>query len=407
MKFESYVPQAVRTESHPSITFHDNLVVNDRTIARLLHAALGLTTEIVEFNFAKTVKNRKEESGDLFWYLAVIQDTIPVQSVQDLIRLHSAYNKELSDYQEALYWIGELNDVIKRVIFYKEPINQVNKKGWIPKERVAMCFWGIIRWLEDSQFDISELLVDNLKKLAKRYPDLVWKFEDATDRDVENELSHITEAPSIPDLPEIPLDDYGKVQARWSELLEGVELLNNELAYDSSNTAVYNYLVNEFFDVPQERLLLILGAALTTADIRIWHDGERTFMKVTPNITTLFQETPPPAPPYSFPDFVESINKRNMTHGEVLKFGSNFFSALDDYYSRNDCRVMSLAYKAGYTELMAMRPAETLIALKNIWAVIGVWGALHVFDVPKSDEDISRMLHNQKELCLCPSLLKK
>lgn len=144
--------------------------------------------------------------------------------------------------------------------------------------------------------------------------------------------------------------------------------------------------------------------------MRVWHDGNNKFIRVSPNITTLFEETsekPPTLEELSFDCFVGSIMSRKLTHGEVLKFGSNFFSALDDYYSRNDCRVMSLAYKAGYTELMAMRPAETAIALKNIWAVIKVWGALHKFGVPQSDEDVEYMLTHQKELCLCPSLLKK
>lgn len=406
MNFSEYVPQAIRTESLPSIFFQDHPDAHSVRIARILHASLGLNTEAAEYQIAKTNKNRKEEVGDIFWYLAVIDSAISLRTVTDLLYIYSDYDKELAEYTDLQYWTGELADVIKRIIFYKEPWNIINKKGWLPEHRIAMCFWGIMRWLENLSFDLSEILVDNLKKLAKRYPNLEWTFEGATDRNVEHELSHIQESS---DLPSVSVEKAAQIKNLWELLTVAIDITDSSLTFESTQEEVFKWFTEEYFGASLEELKLVIGPQLTTSDVRVWHDGKNKFIKVSPNITTLFEETSEKAPTLeeiSFDCFVGSIMSRKLTHGDILKFGSNFFSALDDYYSRNDCRVMSLAYKAGYTELMAMRPAETAIALKNIWAVIKVWGALHKFGVPQSDEAIEYMLTHQKELCLCPSLLK-
>lgn len=81
--YKTYISDALRTE--PDYTLALSRVFHPQTI-RLLHGAMGLATESGEFldvlkkhifyGKPMDITNMKEECGDLFWYLAILADTM-------------------------------------------------------------------------------------------------------------------------------------------------------------------------------------------------------------------------------------------------------------------------------------------------------------------------------------------
>ncbi len=84
----TYIELALRTEStlEPIMPLPVDYPVSDRNINRLLHAAMGLTTESGEFLDALKkhlfygkpldLVNLREEIGDIMWYLAIACDAL-------------------------------------------------------------------------------------------------------------------------------------------------------------------------------------------------------------------------------------------------------------------------------------------------------------------------------------------
>jgi len=189
--WEHYCKLAARTESIPECEFHLSPNPNE-IITRLLHASLGIANELTEFYEALKVGNTKnmlEELGDSFWYLAIMENTVVLPDLSEMDALSFPENS-------VWFWVGEVQDVVKRAIFYGEDLFTTNKKGIIPIERFGLAFHGINYCLQELNREHlhksqSYYFTSNIEKLAKRYPDLIFKETDALDRDVENELSHI------------------------------------------------------------------------------------------------------------------------------------------------------------------------------------------------------------------------
>lgn len=330
LNWEEYRKLAARTESIPPIALaHDNGKTPNHILIRLLHAQLGLCTEFTEFHDAKTRANAIEELGDMLWYLALIDNTISVASLQSLVEENKQFDQDISQYVSASHWIAEMADVLKRCIYYAEPFNEANKKGIIPSKRFEVAYWGVIRWMEDIISDQSfpsmgELMHMNIEKLSKRFSDLKFTQDAVLNRNVENELSHIQ-------------DTFETTQIEIEKVLEQT---------DEASDLDFNTFSKE----------LVLR----------------------------------------FPSLTDQ-----------LVFGSQFFAALDNYYSTNGCDAMSKAWKCGYTELMACRPNNAAKAHKDIWAVMDVWGQFHIYGKPLTVQQLHVMFDDQRKLCLCPSMLKK
>ena len=330
LNWEEYRKLAARSESIPQIVLaNDKGKTPNHILVRLLHAQLGLCTEFTEFHDAKTRVNAIEELGDMIWYLALIDNTISVASLQSLVQENSQFDYDISQYVSASHWIAEMADVLKRCIYYAEPFNEANKKGIIPSKRFEVAYWGVIRWMEDIISDQSfpsmgELMHMNIEKLSKRFPGLKFTQQDVLNRDVENELSHIQE-------------NFEPTQREIEKILEQT---------------------NEISDL-------------------------------------------------DFATFSKELVLRFPSLTDQLVFGSQFFAALDNYYSTNGCDAMSKAWKCGYIELMACRPSNAAKAHKDIWAVMDVWGQFHVYGKPLTVQQLHVMFDDQRKLCLCPSMLKK
>jgi len=102
---ESFTKACTRTESR------NNPLGNERD-SRLLHAAIGITTEAGEFfdplkkylYYGKLYDevNLREELGDLLWYIAIACDaldtTIELEMARVLAKLQTRYPEAFTDY---------------------------------------------------------------------------------------------------------------------------------------------------------------------------------------------------------------------------------------------------------------------------------------------------------------------
>lgn len=82
---------------------------------------------------------------------------------------------------------GELADVFKKNLAYKKPIDWINVQ-----EEIGDFCWYLANFCRINDFDLEEILANNIKKLQTRYPD---KFDTnhAINRDLEKERKVLEE----------------------------------------------------------------------------------------------------------------------------------------------------------------------------------------------------------------------
>lgn len=190
-----YAKLALRTESIPINTFekvgsphmqaYQRQSVQD-TSTRLLHAALGLCTEIEEFKVGTTKVNFVEEIGDVFWYLAIIDDLIIFSNSMPPHKALAAMPFSVG------YYVGEIQDVVKRHLFYGTAIDADR----IIKACHCIC-WHLEDELIKGGHNLADAWTANIIKLEKRYPDKFFDAKAAIHRDVDRELEHISETGEI------------------------------------------------------------------------------------------------------------------------------------------------------------------------------------------------------------------
>lgn len=180
MNWQEYKALAIRTESVPANIF--GRATNNRTATRLLHAALGVCTEVAELHDGHTVVNKLEELGDILWYLAIADDVLDWHSEH--------YHADMM--KPALFYIGEIQDVVKRHIFYGKSLDV---------ERISRSFSAILEHvmadLKMSGLPLEDCCRANIMKLEKRYPEKFFDAKAAIHRDVDRELEHISETGKV------------------------------------------------------------------------------------------------------------------------------------------------------------------------------------------------------------------
>lgn len=160
---------------------------DDRMI-RLLHAGLGLSSEVSELCMAayapknKTVDwvNIMEESGDLLWYIAVAinalkfshEEISSYESHDNSWLLKKCSEDSLTTALSAVtLYIGEYNDLLKKHLFYGRELDMKKMKQILQKLCMAvsgLCFV--------SGYSIEQARETNINKLKARYGE---KFSEA------------------------------------------------------------------------------------------------------------------------------------------------------------------------------------------------------------------------------------
>ena len=154
----NYIQQATRTES---------LQFNAGS-PRLLHATLGIVTELMEYEDAVDDDNALEELGDIYWYVAIAAD-----------ELGFTFEELKEQAPSGVFYheiVGGLCDVMKRSCFYGVHTD-------IP--RFTKCIGMLLHWLDwackmnDTTPD--ERMKSNIYKLRKRFPEK-FTTQDAVER---------------------------------------------------------------------------------------------------------------------------------------------------------------------------------------------------------------------------------
>lgn len=196
MKPKEYEKNVLITESNDFAAIHGRI---DDKMIRLLHAGLGLSSELTEL--ADAIEDPKdgavdwvnvyEESGDLAWYVAVAVNTLGFD--HDEISSHEA---DASDHVSvlvhsmvgirgvllAITWgVGNYNDLLKKHIFYGRELNTEKIKETL--QQICMAISGICLI---SGVTAEEARQTNINKLRARFGE---KFTQAAalNRDLDTE----------------------------------------------------------------------------------------------------------------------------------------------------------------------------------------------------------------------------
>lgn len=166
MNIIDYVNESKRTETKKM--YMENVSIS------LLHGVMGICTEAAELLDATTPINVKEELGDIMWYMAVIIRVAkfnPVTLQNDAVNanINSDWLKRYADWPVGAISIisGDLLGLIKKVLFHGTPMSQVWLKLYT---NVTLIYASVIAVSVENNWDLGNILDENIEKLRKRYP---------------------------------------------------------------------------------------------------------------------------------------------------------------------------------------------------------------------------------------------
>jgi NTP pyrophosphatase (non-canonical NTP hydrolase) len=169
-----YIRAALRTESLEHFKV-DN--------PRILHAVIGLSTELHEVLLSTDDLNEVEEIGDLLWYLAIFADEVEASfDEMKLLAQETLPDVVTSEPQVLLWAIAEALNLQKRALFYGVPLDELQITRYLGRTLIILE-----KALVDAGHSLKMAMDANIAKLQKRYPE---KFtpEAAVERDIEAEI---------------------------------------------------------------------------------------------------------------------------------------------------------------------------------------------------------------------------
>jgi NTP pyrophosphatase (non-canonical NTP hydrolase) len=168
----NYIQQAIRTES---TTFN---VVQPR----LLHASLGIISELHEMALSQDDVNTKEEIGDVLWYIAIALDELGVDfaGIMPLVTI-TEWDLEHKMGEIFSETIAGFADVSKRACFYGLVLDEA-KFGALLADTLRM----IAAICAENGIEMEQCMEANIAKLKARYPKK-FTTEDAVNRDLDEE----------------------------------------------------------------------------------------------------------------------------------------------------------------------------------------------------------------------------
>lgn len=169
-----YISEATKTESIELFSVDH---------PRLLHAAIGVNTEVAELLLAEDGDeiNLKEEMGDVLWYVAIAADEFSV-TFDDLMGLSDFDEVENDPIKGLLTSASDLLDQLKKVCFYGVELDEAA----FGKE-LGEVLYTIQILANDEGWSLEDLMEANIAKLRRRYGEK-FTTEAAVNRDIAGEL---------------------------------------------------------------------------------------------------------------------------------------------------------------------------------------------------------------------------
>jgi hypothetical protein len=177
MKINEYIPLALRTES-------SSIQIKSTVSLRLLHSAMGISTEVAELVNHSSKANMKEELGDIAWYCAIGMDAASEgdhpKDIESKVMVCDVGS--MSDMIKFLLRdSGELLDIVKRHLFYAQTIDRS-----AVRVKIHMILILVNSIAAASGVRFGDVLKSNIAKLKARYPDR-FTNDRAINRDLEKE----------------------------------------------------------------------------------------------------------------------------------------------------------------------------------------------------------------------------
>lgn len=160
MNIETYLIESARTAS-PSFYCTTQNDIN------LLHAIIGMVTEVAELENYTDEVNLGEELGDMMWYLALAYRAIDVKPFdKDVSEMMSTVANIQIQFQVKVLdkELKDLLDKMKKKIFYNKPIVDLQTK--------LDYVWVCIQLIANAALlNIEDVMERNINKLKVRYPE--------------------------------------------------------------------------------------------------------------------------------------------------------------------------------------------------------------------------------------------
>lgn len=144
----------------------------------LSHMALGLMSELVEYNEADDGVSRREELADIMWYITNYcnlrgYDLYPL--AESSINI---FAEEKNFFTKLTLHISSLSDLVKKYVAYGKKIDKDFEKNLIGSLTELI--------VTSPMFDSERDLQNNIDKLKIRYPEK-FTIQNAINRDLEQE----------------------------------------------------------------------------------------------------------------------------------------------------------------------------------------------------------------------------
>jgi len=173
------------SEKTLSTQFH----CDDKKIELLLHAVMGILTELDELSDWKDDINRREEIADSFWYLALLDRTLNLNLDFDNYDLENLSKYGIENDKLVLTLFKKtsfLLDILKKKIYYDKKID------YDKISEISIEIHGILYlFCKLNRVDIYEILEKNINKLRIRYGEK-FSTDKAINRDLDKEREELS-----------------------------------------------------------------------------------------------------------------------------------------------------------------------------------------------------------------------
>lgn len=176
-----YIEQAMKTESL------DKFKVDN---PRLLHAVIGVNTEVIEMVIGAvedepSLENLFEEMGDICWYMAIACDEMKI-SFNDLLLLADEVEVGEDSLAALFSSAGNALDLMKKSLFYGVELDTA--KFGTHLGTVLRC---LDLFAHEEGWTLSAIQEGNIAKLRARYGEK-FTTEAAINRNVEAEMGALS-----------------------------------------------------------------------------------------------------------------------------------------------------------------------------------------------------------------------
>lgn len=192
MNADEFMDGVLRTASSDYLAIHGRVTPS---LMDLLHAVMGISSELTELAEAKDSVNAIEEVGDLFWYLGLGFNSRNerFELAPEVIVLATCSGVQPPPALSEVVWamrnsVGQLASKIKAHLFYGRELDDLEVMVDLRTVSVGASVACLIL-----DVPVEVVLETNQKKLRARYPE---KFTEelANIRDLDNERAILEDA---------------------------------------------------------------------------------------------------------------------------------------------------------------------------------------------------------------------